>query len=378
MKKLFLVVFLFFLITPTPVQAVIPPDFIFNIGSQVLQLFSAIIIFFSAIFGLCYEFLKTKINMLKHKKALVFVICLSIIFVASGSSYYFARLKQEIEYKKWLIESEPYATIEEKIQEEQKDITPEIVVSSTEPIPTQTSSTPEVLLPISNLNFFEDNKATPLSISNENFKNVLQGDKNSFVILDARENIEYENGYFPGSNHIRFADLRAGEWAQLPKDKVIYIFCWSGIRGKEVAEFLRTKNIVGVYLETGANGWYEFGGTWEGNIKFAQKYTDLKFQKVFTTEEVKKYVKEGVVLVDSREPAKFQRSHIKGSLSIPILFTPSADLEKTFAQVPVGKKVITICDEYVNCFDAKLTGVELEKRGYTFLGRYNKPWEYGQ
>jgi len=34
-----------------------------------------------------------------------------------------------------------------------------------------------------------------------------------------------------------------------------------------------------------------------------------------------------------------------------------------------------VCDSFVNCFDAVLTGTELERRGHIFLGRYNSPWE---
>jgi hypothetical protein len=55
----------------------------------------------------------------------------------------------------------------------------------------------------------------------------------------------------------------------------------------------------------------------------------------------------------------------------------NARILRPFAQVAPGSRVITVCDGYVNCFDAKITGVELEQRGHTFLGRYNKPWEYG-
>ena len=58
------------------------------------------------------------------------------------------------------------------------------------------------------------------------------------------------------------------------------------------------------------------------------------------------------------------------------MYTPTNDLEKAFAQVPAGSTVITVCDNYVNCFDAKITAVELEERGNAFIGRYNKPWEY--
>ncbi len=225
-------------------------------------------------------------------------------------------------------------------------------------------------------NFFIKNKNTNILTTNQEFENVINNQQNNYIILDAREDIEYENGHFPNSLHIRFADLKAGRWIELPKNKFIYVFCWSGIRGKEVAKFLRTKKIVSSYLENGANGWVNSGGKWDGSIKFSEKYTSSKYRLVFKTKDVKKKVQNGAILIDSREPYKFNQSHIKGSINIPIMYTPTINLNEAFNQIPPNSKIITVCDGYVNCFDAKITGVESEKRGHQFLGRYNKPWEY--
>lgn len=225
------------------------------------------------------------------------------------------------------------------------------------------------------LDFWKQNKATELEISNEDFEKILKSD-DDYIVLDAREDIEYENGSFPDSTHIRYADLQAGRWIEIPNDKFIYVICWSGIRGKEVAEYLRGRNIIARYLVDGANGWVQYGGTWEGNIKFTETYTADRYKKVFTTDVVKELVSDGALLVDSRPPSDFAKKELPGSVNIPLMHTPTNNLENTFAQLPKNGEVITICDDYVDCFDAKLTGVELERRGYTFLGRYNRPWEY--
>ncbi len=225
-------------------------------------------------------------------------------------------------------------------------------------------------------NFFTNNANKNIIITNQEFKNSIESNKNDYLVLDARENIEYENGYFPESLHIRFADIKAGRWIELPKDKFVYVVCWSGIRGKEVADFLRTKKIVASYLENGASGWVEFSGKWIGDINFVEKYSNPQYQIVFSTDEIKNKAKESVILIDTREPYKFRQWHIAGSINIPIMYTPTINIETVFGQVPAKSKVITVCDGYVNCFDAKITGVELERRGHQFLGRYNKPWEY--
>lgn len=358
MSIIFLIVIL--LLLPHATTAVIPPDFIFNIGSQIVQIFSIVVLFFSAVFGVVWQFLKTRLRVVKHKKLVFIGSGIVIILVSLGIAYVYDQHRQIVEYEKWLLESKEHS----------------LSGSDASTFSVENSLSMSTSTPLVTSTFFEDHHADPLMITNQQFKELITSSTADYFVLDAREDIEYENGYFPTSTHIRFADLKAGEWTKVPQNKPVIVICWSGIRGKETAEFLRSEGIVASYLENGANGWVEFGGTWNGNIKFAQKYSDRRFELVFSTDEVKQKVQEGVVLVDSREPLKFAKKHIPGSVSISMFNTATADLPKAFSQVPLGSKVITVCDEYVNCFDAKVTGVELEKRGYIFLGRYNKPWDY--
>jgi rhodanese-related sulfurtransferase len=349
-----------YILFPLPTHAVIPPDFIFNIGSQVVQIFSIVVLFFSAVFGVVWQFLKTQLAVKKYKKLVVIGSGVIIILISLGIAYLYDQHQQIVEYKKWLLESKEYSL--------SGSDTSTFSIENALP---QASSTPIVTS-----TFFENHHADPIVITNQKFKELVAGSTTDYLVLDAREDIEYENGYFPTSTHIRFADLKSGEWTKVSQDKPVIVICWSGIRGKETAEFLRSKGIVASYLENGASGWVESGGIWMGNIKFAQKYSDRRFELVFSTDQVKQKIEEGVVLVDSREPIKLAKKHIPGSVSISMFNTATRDLSKAFSQIPPGSKVITVCDEYVNCFDAKVTGVELEKRGYTFLGRYNKPWGF--
>ena len=530
-----------FFIFPETAHAVIPPDFIFNIGTQIAQFFSIIAIFFTALLGIFFQFFKTRYYALRHKKIVLSLTIVVIVVVSLTSSYFYATYKQKAEYQKWLEESQRYSqnqntnldtdndgltdleetnlgtdpnnpdtdndgysdgdevkngynpngpgklgesvvnkdendqlnigaesnknidtstkkfisnvnlndissrfiseyygniangnleqayemskksvgfdtfrgwylktskiTLDKLVQIDDKKSSIELTLyedgtfirygvlmtlTLQSEIPVKVEKSEVKILAqglIDNQNasvdenktfqeydFFAKNEKASIFVTNQDFKNITDSQQNNYIVLDAREDIEYKNGYFPGSLHIRFADLKAGRWIELPKDKFVYVICWSGIRGKEVAEFLRTKKIVSSYLENGANGWVEFGGKWIGEIKFGEKYTDPKYQIVFSTDDVKKKVTEGMILVDTREPYKFNQSHIAGSVNIPIMYTPTINLEKTFSQVPANSKVITVCDGYVNCFDAKITGVELERRGNEFLGRYNKPW----
>lgn len=388
-----------FFIFPQSAQAVLPPDFIFNIGTQITQFFSIIILFLTAIFGAFFQFFQMQFYAIKHKKIILLSSIFLIITISLTSSFLYAKYKQKEEYQKWLEESKKYEISKNFLfnsnnddTNDSKKINDETNITNSDDndqLNTGIDSNKSVDTSTENKNisvndnmisqeydFFTNNENKNILITNQEFKNITESEKNDYVVLDARENIEYENGYFPESLHIRFADLKEERWIELPKDKFVYVICWSGMRGKEVVDFLRTKKIIASYLEKGANGWVEFGGKWIGNIKFVKKYTDSRYQVVFNTDEVKNKVENGVILIDTREPYKFDQSHITGSINIPIMYTPTIDIENTFNQVPPKSTIITVCDGYVNCFDAKITGVELERRGHQFLGRYNKPWEY--
>lgn len=511
------IAYLFFM--PRIAMAVIPPDFIFNVGTQVAQFFSVVAITIAAVFATTFRYMKVKYHSIKYKKIVLVLSIASIVTVTLVASLVYAVIMQELEYKKWLRESSlndlrsqviesgksdqydvdeqedldkydtaHYGKAEDAVDENDKlllatgteqtiDVSKDRFVSHVnisdasadfigkyygsiangkfdeayemskktfsydifknwymeitkitldkmvridekkssieltlyegsaftrygvlmtleikDHLPVRVehsevrileqgliknSSEPMSYRPIAqDYDFFDKNQNFPISITNQDFERDVVSGKDNLVILDARENIEFENGYFPGSLHVRFADLKAGRWIEIPEENHVYVLCWSGIRGKEVALFLRTKKIVASYLEDGANGWVKSGGKWIGDIEFGKKYANPRYTRVFNTSEVKSEQRNGVILVDTREPYKYRKEHIGGSYNIQIMYTASIDLEKTFGQIPKDSPVITVCDGYVNCFDAKITGIELERRGHRFLGRYNKPWEY--
>ncbi|MFA6918006.1 MAG: rhodanese-like domain-containing protein [Candidatus Gracilibacteria bacterium] len=512
MKSYFLIIFsaIFLVNSVKTAQAVPPPDFLFNVGAQIVQAFSIIVIFLSAALVSFRQFAGVFYQSIQHKKIFWVSMALVVVGISLGSAYFYGQYKQNDEYQKWITQSKTQnqnfeitdysidklkvgrptgngtvaelpqtiadqagtsakdpneafirkyyedignGNLEEAYAISKKQVSLEVFkgwysgvtsarideiqnidsqnysvnlvlveggtatsygvlmtlktdnlgnisiadskvrvlgtvasssigVASSSPATAATSQTPQPARPITQIensqvdeNFFINNKDLPLAVTNEEFQQEIDSG-NSLFVLDAREDEEYEIGYFQGSTHIRFADLIAGQWINLPTDEVIYVFCWSGMRGEEVAKFLRTKNIVSRYIKTGADGWVTFGGDWTGGIKFLSKYTAERYRRLFSYDELKDQIAEGVAIVDSRVTNKYEAWHIPGSINIPIIYTPTSDISGIMSEVPEGAKVITVCDDFISCFDAKITGVKLEKLGHEFLGRYNNPWEY--
>ncbi len=361
MQKTFrLILTLWTLLVLTPrASAVPPPDFIFAVGNQIAYIVSAIAILSTALFSAMFQYLKMYYYRLRLNPLVIVLGILVIGSITASLTYAYVQYQQNREYKEWVQESDANR-IEEPIVEE----TPlqEEVVEVEELTPVGPS-------------LWDEQQHSDLILTNDEFKTAVETDRSDFVILDAREDIENEYGRFPGSIHVRYADLKAGKWSNFDSNKYIYVLCWSGMRGKEVAEFLRSKELVALYLETGTDGWVTSGGKWEGEIKFSSVYPDKTYAIVYDTSTTKEKVADGVVLVDARESAKFTASS-PARINIPLMEAPSDSLDSFFNKIPEHSTVITVCDEYINCFMAKLLGVELERRGHIFLGRYNKPWEY--
>jgi rhodanese-related sulfurtransferase len=345
-------------------RAVPPPDFIFNVGRQIVQAFSFLVIGLSVGLAFIRQFFETNMFYQKHKLGFAILAAVVVISVSFLGANYYGDKKQADQYSDWLKQSQ-----------NQHSQAPSSFFNQTPSQSLSSTTTTEAGTPKLSTTTESSNKSSPnisKSISNQDFVQLPA----SAYVLDAREDEEYENGYYPGSVHVRAADIVEGKWNDLPKDVPIYVLCWSGIRGKEVADFLVSKNIDARYLEKGADGWVSSGGKWAGAIKFRSVYTGKEFSVVYSTEEVKNDLSQGVVLVDSRPKQKYDAKHIPGSVSFPVIYTPSDKIQAAMDQVPNGSSIITICDDFVSCFDATIVGAKFEKRGDTFLGRYSKPWEF--
>ncbi|WP_168582969.1 rhodanese-like domain-containing protein [Gephyromycinifex aptenodytis] len=82
------------------------------------------------------------------------------------------------------------------------------------------------------------------------------------VLVDVREQDEYEEAHIPGVVHIPLGQLsaRTAEIPQPSGDDPIYVVCRSGKRSLQGAQVLSQAGLPAVSVMEGTLGWIEAGG----------------------------------------------------------------------------------------------------------------------
>ena len=96
-----------------------------------------------------------------------------------------------------------------------------------------------------------DREATYMNITAEEAKGIMDREE-GYIILDVREQEEYNQGHIPGAILIPYTEIKAkAETVLTDKDQLILVYCRSGRRSKIAAEAL---------VELGYTNIKEFGG----------------------------------------------------------------------------------------------------------------------
>ena len=74
------------------------------------------------------------------------------------------------------------------------------------------------------------------------------------VLLDVREQDEWDAGHAPGAVHIPMAEV-AGRLGELPEVEPLPIICRSGRRSERVREYLAAQGYDVVNVEGGSQAW---------------------------------------------------------------------------------------------------------------------------
>lgn len=75
-------------------------------------------------------------------------------------------------------------------------------------------------------------------------------ERDDVVLLDVREQWEYDEGHIPGVTLIPMAEV-GGRMSEIPTDKEVIVTCRSGNRSGQVAEFLRSQGYDNVHNMAG-------------------------------------------------------------------------------------------------------------------------------
>jgi len=87
---------------------------------------------------------------------------------------------------------------------------------------------------------------------------ALQG-RDDVVILDVREQSEYDAGHIAGVKLIPLGAV-ANRLNEIPKDKPVIVTCRSGNRSGQATEYLRSQGYTNVHNMTGGiNAWQQAG-----------------------------------------------------------------------------------------------------------------------
>ena len=79
------------------------------------------------------------------------------------------------------------------------------------------------------------------------------------VILDVREDVEYNDGHIPGATLVPLGQI-PNRLAEIPKDKTVIAVCRSGNRSGQATDFLRQQGFDNVHNMTGGmNAWSQAG-----------------------------------------------------------------------------------------------------------------------
>jgi phage shock protein E len=83
--------------------------------------------------------------------------------------------------------------------------------------------------------------------------------RNDVVILDVREDFEYDAGHIPGAILVPLGQI-PNRLDEIPKDKTVIAVCRSGNRSSQATNFLREQGFDNVHNMTGGmNAWSQAG-----------------------------------------------------------------------------------------------------------------------
>jgi rhodanese-related sulfurtransferase len=179
-------------------------------------------------------------------------------------------------------------------------------------------------------------------IGPEELKALIDSRADTFVVIDARNPEEYQEVHIPGSINVPQKKFDAYKHL-LPadKNKPLVFYC-NGVKcGKSNKAAKRAAEAGYTHIQVFAQGmpvWEEMNYPIVAGPDYEKKIETTKV----SPQELKEMIDAGLddfTLVDVRDPAEFNASHIPGAINIPVAtFASRSD------QLDKNKKIIVYCN----------------------------------
>ncbi|HSN67053.1 MAG TPA: rhodanese-like domain-containing protein, partial [Fusibacter sp.] len=188
-------------------------------------------------------------------------------------------------------------------------------------------------------------------VSEADLKTMVDAKDASIYLYSVRKAEDFNKGHIEGAVNNPFGKAMASDFANLPKDKTIVVYCYTGQTAGQVTAALRLMGYDAVSLNGGmgtpANvpmGWVNngFPVVSEVTTKLDELYTNMPEHifKIAEKEFVEMVVAETpMTILDIRTAEDYAKGHVKGAVNVP--WGPA--IAENLVNIPTDKPVFLYC-----------------------------------
>ena len=193
-------------------------------------------------------------------------------------------------------------------------------------------------------------------ISEASLREMMDNMDDSIYILSIRSEADYAEGHIAGAEQMAFGAGMQENFADLPMDKKIVVYCYTGQTAGQTTAGLRLLGYDAVSLNGGMGmsinapiGWANKGFPVHVVEEAANSYfADYESSNIVPSTKVFEAIDAGedMFILDIRQPDVYAEGHLKGAVNIPW----NADLGNVIDYLPMDKPI------YVNCYTGQTAG----------------------
>lgn len=193
-------------------------------------------------------------------------------------------------------------------------------------------------------------------ISEASLREMMDNMDDSIYILSIRGEADFEEGHISGAEQMSFGAGMQENFAGLPMDKTIVVYCYTGQTAGQTTAGLRLLGYNAVSLNGGMGmsinapiGWSNKGFPVHVVEEAAISYfADYESSNIIPSDKVFEAMDAGedIFLLDIRQADVYAEGHLKGAVNVPW----NADLASVIDYLPMDKPI------YVNCYTGQTAG----------------------